>query len=201
MEAFVIGKPNVGKSLFVVNFASYLGLREIRLQVAQSDGTVTVRKLSLEEARHKLVSHKAHKTMEMQEVTVGVAIGKTSRTLTLLDTVGISEGIHEDPEVRRAMATTLARLSSADLVLHMVDVSAVGYRASHAPGLVDDEIREYARLLGPYAVLANKMDKPDTAEFVRQLKNRYQDVSVIPVSALTRRGFREVKAFVFRHMA
>jgi predicted GTPase len=201
MEALVIGKPNVGKSLFVINFAVYLGLREIQLQVAQGDDTVVVRKLSLDDARHKLVSHNAHKTLTVQGVNIDIAIGKTARQLAVLDTVGISEGIHEAVDVRRAMAATLAELSKADLIMHMVDASSVDRQRPESPGPVDEEIYQYARLLGPYAVLANKVDKADTADAVRQLRAHYQGIAVIPVSALTRRGFREVKAFVFRHMA
>lgn len=200
MEALVVGKPNVGKSLFVLNFASYLGLREIRLEAVGSDGRVLVRRLSLEDAKRKLVSHNAHKTMAAQGIDVEIASGRTPRRLTLVDTVGISEGIHHMAEIRQAMASTLARLGTADIVLHLIDSSRMGHKTIEAPGAVDEEIAAYARQLGPYIILANKIDKPGSADALSQLREHYRGTPVIAVSALTRRGFREVKSFVLRHM-
>ncbi|WP_430626327.1 hypothetical protein [Sulfobacillus thermotolerans] len=75
MDALVIGKPNVGKSLFVLNFASYLGLREIRLDVMSSDDRVSVRRVSLEDAKRKLVSHTAHKTLLPRRVDLVSLLG------------------------------------------------------------------------------------------------------------------------------
>ncbi|MCY0909569.1 GTPase [Sulfobacillus sp. hq2] len=200
MDALVIGKPNVGKSLFVLNFASYLGLREIRLDVMSSDDRVSVRRVSLEDAKRKLVSHTAHKTLLPRRVDLVLPNGKNPKHLSIIDTVGISEGIHHVADVRQAMASTLARISSADMVLHLVDVSRLGHKSIEAPGPVDEEIARYAKLLGPYAILANKVDKPGAADGVHQLREQFRGIPVIPISALTRRGFREVKALIFRYM-
>lgn len=201
MDALVIGKPNVGKSLFVVNFASYLGLKDLRMEMTDSDGLIRNQRIPLDRARRLLVSHLAHKTITVQSVQLEIAYGKTKRTLTMVDTVGISEGIHDDPEIRRAMSTTLARLEQSDVILHIVDASAVGQHRIESLGAVDDEIARYASLIRPYAILANKMDKTSSIEGFDLIRDRFRGLAVIGISALTRRGFREVKAFVYRHLA
>ncbi|MCY0881073.1 MAG: GTP-binding protein, partial [Firmicutes bacterium] len=109
----MIGKPNVGKSLFAVNFAAYLGVKELRMQVAAGDGIVHQQELPIDQARRQLVSHQYHKTLNLQEMAIDVAWGKSTRTLVLMDSVGIAEGIHEQAEIRQAMAATLEQLGKS----------------------------------------------------------------------------------------
>lgn len=201
MDALVIGKPNAGKSLFVVNFAAYLGLKDIRLEMIDRDGVQRHQRLPLDRARRQLVSRVAHKTGTVQSIEIDLAYGKTRRTLTMTDTVGIGEGIHQETAIRRAMAETLDQLGRSQLVLHLVDASAIGSGRIEAVGPVDDEIARYASLMGPYAILANKLDVPGAGDGLQRVRDRYRGLPVIGISALTRRGFREVKAFVFRHLA
>lgn len=201
MEALVIGKPNVGKSLFVINFAAYLGAKDVRLQGVDTKGAVSKKTfLSLEEARHKLVSPKPHKTLGLHTVGIDVVIGRQRKTLWILDSVGISEGIHHQSEIRQAMAATLARLGNVDLIIHVIDLTGIGAKMIESPGPVDDEIFHYARRLAPYLVIANKIDKPGAMDHLASIRERFKGSPVIGVSALTRRGFKEVKGLTLRYL-
>lgn len=196
MQALIIGKPNTGKSLFAINFAAYLGLKEMRLEVADGEGRRRRQRLPLDEARLQLVSRLAHKTVHLQPLTVDVAWGRSKRTLTLMDTVGLTDTVHPDPAIRRAMAVTLERLTKADVILHVIDASAVHVRRPQTLGPVDDAIAHCAGLWGSYAILANKLDVPVAHEGLKWIKERYRTVPIIGISALTHKGFREVKTFV-----
>lgn len=201
METLIIGKPNVGKSLFLINFAAYLGLKQIRVSMTDSDGLVRRQQIPLDKARRQMVSHTVHKTTAVQTIDLEIAYGKSKRTLSMIDTVGVTDDIHQEASIRRAMAVTLDRMQRAQIILHIVDASAVSAHSIESPGAVDDEIANYASLLVPYVILANKMDKTHAADGLLAIRERFASVPVIAISALTRRGFREVKGFVFRHLA
>ncbi|MCY0881633.1 MAG: 50S ribosome-binding GTPase [Firmicutes bacterium] len=155
----------------------------------------------VDQARRQLVSHQYHKTLKLQEIAIDVAWGKSSRALVLIDSVGIAEGIHEQAEIRQAMAATLEQLGRSHMILHMMDAASVSAGQVESLGPVDEEISQYAALVNPYVILANKMDKPGASEGLAAIKDRFRGIPVIAISALNRRGFKEVKAFVFRHLA
>lgn len=199
LNALVLGRPNAGKSLFFVNFAAYLGLREIRVEVLDGEGTARRQRFPIELARRQLVSHIAYKTTALQTIQVDLAIAKSTHTLTLTDTVGMTEEISSELLIRRAIAVTLSRLSQGPMVLHLVDASAVGYSSIESVSLVDDGIARYAGSIGTYAILATKMDK-DTAKLgLDRLRERFAGYPIIPISGVTRRGFKDVKTFILRH--
>ncbi|HBQ94610.1 MAG TPA: hypothetical protein DD856_05845 [Sulfobacillus sp.] len=200
MEALVIGKPNVGKSLFVINFAAYLGTKEIG-PWAESPGPGRKKNvLTMEEARHKLVSPKSYRTLSPYRVEIDMGQGRQRKTFCLIDSTGISEGVHHQAEIRAAMATTLTWLMKAHLVTHLIDVAAVGSKRPEAPGPVDDEICLYAGGRGPYLLVANKTDKPDVMDNLRHVREHFSNIPVIAVSALTHQGFREIKALTLRYL-
>ena len=47
-------------------------------------------------------------------------------------------------------------------------------------------------------ILANKIDLPDAEAGVEKLRREFAGHVIIPISALHRQGFREVKRFVWR---
>jgi 50S ribosomal subunit-associated GTPase HflX len=197
-EALVLGKPNVGKTLFILNFAGFLGQTALALEYIDSTGTVWRRAWTLSEARAALVSSRPHHTLRLQRFHVEVPVRKGKRTLTLMDTAGIAEGIPDEATIRAAMAQTLAQLGSGQLVLHVVDASAP-FGSLQGVGPVDEEIA---------AILANKLDVPGAKEGLQRIRRRFAAVPaahrvagfpIIPCSARTLAGFAEVKAFVFRH--
>ncbi len=200
MELLIVGKPNVGKTLLMINFAAYLGLRELHLEVSEGDGVRRSQRLTTDRARRDLVSLYAPKTHRMQTLMLDQGLGRQRVPWTVADTMGIAEGIAEEPEIRHQVALTLERLLRADMVLHVLDASSVGLRRMEAPGPFDAALAELGQLLKGYLIIANKMDKPGSHEGLRLIKERYRGVPVTPVSAVTRRGFRDMKNWMARLM-
>lgn len=198
--ALVVGKPNAGKTLFALNFAAFLGLQTVRWQLVDSDGCRREQLMPIERARRRLVSSAPHKTLQSLTLPIPIRSRKPDKTLRLLDTAGIVDGITDRADVRHAMADTLERVQTASLVLHIVDASEVESSAVEAPGPVDRELAAFCPMIAAYVVLANKMDRPHAQRGLTQIQQQFRGCLVIPVSALTRQGFREVKAFVFRHV-
>lgn len=198
-RCIVMGKTNVGKTLFVLNFADYLGLRRLTVTVRQPDHTVQTRNVQLQPAIKEWVSDLPHHTKAMHSIVLELPVGKGVKRFEMVDTSGLTEGIPKDLAVRRAMAQTLALVREADLVLHVVDASQASTKgAVQALGEVDFQVAQFAQMKGGYLILANKMDLPAAREGLERIRREFVGHHIIPISALTREGFREVKRFVWR---
>ena len=114
-KCLVTGMPNVGKTCFVINFAEYMGVKELKFHVRQRAGYTAINSYNLSEARKKLISVKENTTKEVQLIKLEINKGKTIRELQLIDSCGLSDGIHPDEEVRRAMARTLRLIRDTNL--------------------------------------------------------------------------------------
>jgi len=172
-------------------------VRAIQLFAVTSDGSHAAQDVALPRAREILVSERPHATLSLQGVQIRAGRGKVDHSVQLLDSTGLADRIHPDAAVRAGMAQSLRTLREADAVLHMVDAArAGGPDGSAAVGEVDREISAFAGSAGRYAVLANKVDLPAAAAGLRRVRALFPGSLVIPVSALTGAGFREVRLFV-----
>jgi len=198
-ECLVIGKANVGKTLFVINFAEYLGLDHIEVKISFPNGFSTVKCYSIPQARKELTGLGAHKTRCLQSVHLEIPARKGRKKLKITDTTGLMDTIHQDVEIRRAIAQTLNVLRQTDTIVHMVDAHNLYMsEASALLGEIDYQVVQFAQMRGPYCILANKMDLPGAREGLQLLLRELPGQYVIPISALHKRGFKEVKAFVSR---
>jgi predicted GTPase len=195
----VVGRPNVGKTMFCVNFAEFLGLHRLEVFYQLPDGTIRQRKYDLLAARHELSGLGQHKTRSLQSIQLDLPGGKGARKFKLTDSTGLTDGIHPDKGLREAMAQTLAELQATDCILHMVDLGEV-VRAGgvRAMGELDLQIAELGSYKDGYAMLANKIDLPDAPKGLALLRKELKEARIIPISALYRQGFREVKEYVWR---
>lgn len=200
-DCLIVGRPNVGKTLFFVNFAEYLGLRNLEMDAEDPDGKTIRSVMTPEEARRILVGQTPHTTTYVQRLTVSFPRGKGIRTCRLVDTTGLTPSIHPDITVRKAIAQTLKCLYKGGIVLHVVDLSA---SAGGIASMWDDLERQLSAFLSAravYLILGNKVDKLGARYGLRLLKSILPaQQPVLPVSALYRRGFREVKGFVWQHL-
>lgn len=162
----LIGQSGAGRTLFARRFAAFLGAQGAAF------------------------------TPDPAGQRAGVALPGTGATLELLDATGLPAGIPPEAEVRAAAARALRALLEADICLHVADAAAVG--AGTTVGAVDRELAGYARerLSGRYALLAGKVDHPLGRAGMFKLQRELGPEKVIPVSALTGTGFREVRAFL-----
>ncbi|WP_052036363.1 GTPase [Tumebacillus flagellatus] len=195
----MIGRTNVGKTIFCINFAEYLGLQRMDVYFQLPDGTTRQRKYNVSAAREELSGTEAHHTRSLQSITLELPRGKGMRQLKLTDSTGLVDGIHPDLEMREAMAQTLEELRRADCVLHLVDASEVMKAGGlNNLGELDLQIAELGKRKHGYLCLANKVDLPDGQRGFKLLERELKGLNMLPVSALYRQGFREVKEHVWR---
>jgi hypothetical protein len=195
----VLGRTNVGKTLFCINFAEYIGLSKIDVYFQHPDGSKRQRKFDIAEARHELSGLGQHRTRCLQSIQLELPQGKGSRQFMLTDSTGLAEGIHPNRDIRYAMAQTLEELRFADCILHMVDVG-VSANSDSNPDIsdIDRHISEYGQTRFGYALLVNKVDLPGSEQKVKWIQQELKPKALIPISALYRKGFREVKEYVWR---
>ncbi len=189
----MLGRPNVGKTLFTLNFAEYLGQKRLEVLFRPRDGASFVRIYSIPQARADLVDDRPHRTLCLQSLVLGVPRGKSVEKVVLTDSTGLTDEIHSSSAVRRAMAGTLRQVAEAAFILHVVDP------AQPLEG-VDLDILRYGQTQNGYALLANKTDLPGRADKLAALAERAAPAPVLAVSALTGSGFREVRTFVRKRL-
>lgn len=205
-QSLVIGRTNAGKTLFCLQFAKYLGIRELQWLMERTDGATLRKRVKIDEAASTMASPDKHTTRQLQSMYVDVPRGKTSRQFIVTDSTGLSEGIHEDQTVRQAMAQTLRTMIDAQLVLHVVDahaVTPVNREVSKNPlrpqlmGL-DHQLVQFGLTRPGYVILANKMDLPGAEAGLKSLRKAFPKLTIFPISSLTGSGFQEVKRHVWR---
>lgn len=197
-ECIIIGYPNSGKTLFALNFAGFLGIKSVDITFRSYDGLLTCRHYHLSDAKKELCSTIQHKTRSLQSMVLKMNVGKASVNFKLTDTCGIYEQIHTDESIRRGMAQTLGSLRSADLIMHVIDLSR---KEKEQPGsTIDSEVYQYGSAKQRYLILANKIDLPNAQENLARLATRFPSAQIIPVSALYSQGFKEVKSCVARNI-
>lgn len=198
-KCIVIGKTNVGKTLFVLQFADYLGVKELVIRVEEPGGERREMRCTLSEAIERLSSESPHQTRALHSIRLELPAGKGVKHFDIVDTSGLVDGIHGDAAVRKAMAQTLAAVREADVILHLVDAAKAGSSGVlKAVGDVDYQVAQFAQMRDGYLILANKIDLPEGAEGLEKIRSEFSGHAVLPISALHRQGFKEVKRFVWR---
>ena len=192
-ESPVIGRPNVGKTLFVVHFAEFLGQKRLEVVFRPRDGASYTRVYTVAQAQADLVDDTPHRTLAMQSVVLKVPRGKSLRKLVLTDSTGLTDAVHPSSTVRRAMADTVRGVAGARMILHLIDPAS-------GLGGIDLDIARYGKAVDGYLVLANKIDLPGRTERLGEVARFVAPAPVLAISALHKTGFREVKAFVRGHL-
>lgn len=200
-RAMILGQTNVGKTLFTLNFAAFLGAQTVRVSFAEPMRNRHSRSFAMSSAITFLVSDTSHHTRCLQSVVVPLSRRKGPKHFELMDTAGLVDGIHEEEQIRRAMGQTLSMVRSADMILHLFDAASIGRgELLSAIGEVDYQVAQFAQMSQGYAVLANKMDLPDAPIGLRKLTEEFPAHPIYPISSLHRQGFQEVKEFVRRQL-
>ena len=198
----IIGKTSVGKTVFFINFTNYLGVTHFEVECTDINGSKTKKKLNYKQAMSKLVDDKPHKTRCIQSLNVNLPMGKGKKKIKIIDTAGLLDGIHPDGDVRKAISQTLQVIRTSDVVLHIIDASTASDNSDlpSAMGEVDYQISQFAQLKKGYVILANKMDLNNAYQGLKKIKEEFKGNFIIPISALYKKGFKEVKTFVIHNI-
>jgi GTP-binding protein len=127
---------------------------------------------------------------------LGVVDVSEGRSFVMADLPGLIEGAHEGVGLGHEF---LRHVERTRLIVHVVDMSAVDGRDPYEDFLkINEEIKLYNAKLEqrPQIVVANKMDMPDSEEnlklFREQLAEDGRELTIYPISALTREGVQEL---------
>ncbi len=191
----------MGKTLFLINFAEYLGVKSFNIEFVNNTGSKTSEKIIPQTAVSYLVDKNPHKTRCLQSIIINVPVGKGKKKIKIVDTSGFIDGIHPNIEIRKAISQTLTTVRDSDIILHIIDASAVKNKdLPSSMGEVDYQIAQFAQLKKSYAILANKMDLPGANEGFEKIKQEFSGNLIFPISALHKTGFKEVKIFVMHNI-
>ena len=195
-KTVIIGRPNAGKTLFMINFAQYLGINRIYLTQEFPDGKILNKEMSIESARKSLSSNQEFKTQCVQKIEIKIPVYKGRKHLKLIDTSGFDDGIHPSLKVRNGIIQTLEKINEADVILHIIDISLLLNK--HIISQIDRQIINFGMTKRGYTLLPNKIDLDNNKQGLKILKSEYPNRYMIPISAKYSYGFDEVKSFVIR---
>ena len=188
------------ETLFALNFSNYLGCKKLNIESIYFDKNRTNRTFTRKEAILQLTGKEPHKTRCLNKFPVTIPVGKKKKRITIVDSTGIVDNIHPEPDVRKAISQTLSIIRESQIVLHIIDVSAVlNKEIISSLGEVDYHIAGFCQMKPGYVILANKIDIPGSEIGLKKLRSKFPGNYILPISALHKRGFKEVKNFVIRN--
>lgn len=127
---------------------------------------------------------------------LGVVDVEESRSFVMADLPGLIEGAHQGIGLGHEF---LRHVERTRVIVHVVDVSGTEGRDPYDDWLkINEELKLYNVKLEtrPQIVVANKMDIPESVEnlelFRKLLKDNHGIEEVVPISAASRQGVREL---------
>jgi GTP-binding protein len=124
---------------------------------------------------------------------LGVVQVEDGRSFVMADLPGLIEGAHQGVGLGHQF---LRHVERTRVLVHVVDMAGSEGRDPYEDWVqINEELRLYREDLAkrPQIVAANKMDLPDAEEHLQLFKEQVgSDVQVIPISAATRQGVREL---------
>lgn len=120
---------------------------------------------------------------------VGVPDG---RSFVMADLPGIIEGASQGAGLGLQF---LRHIERCRVIVHVIDMAGVDGRNPLDDYVkINDELKEYKMNLSkrPQIVVANKMDMPEAISNLKRFKEKYPDVEILPISALTKEHLNEL---------
>lgn len=115
------------------------------------------------------------------------------RSFVMADLPGLIEGAHSGVGLGHQF---LRHIERTRVIIHVIDMAAVEGRDPYNDYVtINRELEEYNLRLTerPQIIVANKMDMPDAEENLAEFKKRLtDDHQIFPISALTKKGLREL---------
>lgn len=118
---------------------------------------------------------------------------KGNRHLLLADVPGLIEGASENRGLGHRFLRHIERCALLLFMVDMAGTDARDPRDDYKHLLNELELYDPALLDKPRVVVANKMDKPESAAQLKKFKRRYSKVDVIEISCLTGEGLPQLK--------
>ncbi|MBL4951254.1 GTPase ObgE [Neobacillus sp. YIM B02564] len=124
---------------------------------------------------------------------LGMVETEDGRSFVMADLPGLIEGAHAGVGLGHQF---LRHIERTRVIVHVIDMAATEGRDPYEDYLtINRELNEYNLRLTerPQIIVANKMDMPDALEHLKKFKEQLQeDYPIFPISAITRKGLREL---------
>ncbi|WP_456278128.1 GTPase ObgE [Bacillus sp. AK128] len=124
---------------------------------------------------------------------LGVVQVEDGRSFVMADLPGLIEGAHQGVGLGHQF---LRHIERTRVIVHVIDMAATEGRDPYEDYVtINDELKEYNLRLTerPQIIVANKMDMPGAEENLQAFKEKLpEDVQIIPISAVTRQGTKEL---------
>lgn len=124
---------------------------------------------------------------------LGMVETDDGRSFVMADLPGLIEGAHSGVGLGHQF---LRHIERTRVIVHVIDMAATEGREPYEDYLtINQELEQYNLRLTerPQIIVANKMDMPDAEENLTVFKNKLkEDYPIFPISALTRKGLREL---------
>lgn len=189
----IIGRANAGKTLFILNFAQYMGYRDLVIKI-KNESDESEKSDSIEAFKRNIVNELPNTTKCLQIINIDMPVLKGKKPVEFIDTTGVSSDIHFDQDVRDGMVQTLMILRENNIIMHIIDVSSINEEKKIDN--IDIEIYKYGKKRGNYLLLANKMDLDTFEKGFDILNMEIRDVKILKISAMNKAGFGEIKRHV-----
>jgi tRNA U34 5-carboxymethylaminomethyl modifying GTPase MnmE/TrmE len=189
----IAGKANAGKTLFLLNFAEYMGYDNLSIKFKTLNEEST-KKNTLQCFRKDMVNDLTNTTKCLQIINMDIPVLKGHKTAEFIDSTGVSSSIHFEQDVRDGMVQTLSLLRETYIIIHMIDAASVFQEKKIDD--IDFELYKYGNRRGNYILLANKMDLKDFDKGLEMITSSFTDIRIFKVSALNKTGFNEIKRYV-----
>ncbi len=124
---------------------------------------------------------------------LGMVETEDGRSFVMADLPGLIEGAHSGVGLGHQF---LRHIERTRVIVHVIDMAAVEGRDPYQDYVtINRELEEYNLRLTerPQIIVANKMDMPDAEKNLEEFKKRLtEDHPIFPISALTKKGLREL---------
>ncbi|MGJ7912283.1 GTPase ObgE [Neobacillus sp. LXY-1] len=124
---------------------------------------------------------------------LGMVETDDGRSFVMADLPGLIEGAHAGVGLGHQF---LRHIERTRVIVHVIDMAATEGRDPYEDYLtINRELKEYNLRLTerPQIIVANKMDMPEAEENLQKFKEQLQeDYPIFPISAVTRKGLREL---------
>jgi GTP-binding protein len=124
---------------------------------------------------------------------LGMVETEDGRSFVMADLPGLIEGAHSGVGLGHQF---LRHIERTRVIVHVIDMAAVEGRDPYEDyTTINRELEEYNLRLTerPQIIVANKMDMPGAEENLAEFKDRLTEAHpIFPISALTRKGLREL---------
>lgn len=124
---------------------------------------------------------------------LGMVETEDGRSFVMADLPGLIEGAHSGVGLGHQF---LRHIERTRVIVHVIDMAATEGRDPYEDYLtINKELEQYnLRLMErPQVIVANKMDMPNAEENLAEFKQKLkEDYPVFPISAVTRKGLREL---------